>query len=259
MLIHDNLIGFSKIILGAHSARSMMFLEMRALIGGLPPGATKDDFPKAIIGENILEKSTLSGRKKSLRHLTELYGLDPSTALFRVFWMLGHADRDSLPQLCLICAYVRDPILRHSFELIRTLHLGELIERAAMEQYLENGFPGRFSRVTKASIARNVNASWTFGGHLAGRVKKTRHLPEPRPNSAAFAMFAGYLTGLRGERLLDSPYAALVASNRSQLQAALALASARGLLSLKQAAGIVEFDFSNLLTPAEQEYLHESH
>jgi hypothetical protein len=72
-------------------------------------------------------------------------------------------------------------------------------------------------------------------------------------------MFSGYLTGLRGERLLDSPYAALVASNRSQIQAALALASARGLLSLKQAAGIVEFDFSNLLTPAEQEYIHESY
>jgi len=31
------------------------------------------------------------------------------------------------------------------------------------------------------------------------------------------------------------------------------------LLVLKQAASIVEFDFSNLLTPAEQEYLYESH
>lgn len=237
----------------------MMFLEMHALVCALPLGATKDDFPRAIIEENILEKSTLSSRKKSFRHLRELYGLNPSKALFRVFWMLGHEDRDSLPQLCLVCAYVRDPILRDSFELIRKLHFRELIERAAMVQHLENGFPGRFSPATKASIARNVNASWTFGGHLAGRVKKTRQLPEPRPNSAAFAMFAGYLTGLRGERLLDSPYAALVASNRSQLQAALVLASARGLLSLKQAAGIVEFDFSNLLTPAEQEYIHESY
>jgi broad specificity phosphatase PhoE len=72
-------------------------------------------------------------------------------------------------------------------------------------------------------------------------------------------MFVGYLTGLRGERLLDSAFAALVSPNRSQLQTALALASARGLLSIKQAAGIVEFDFSNLLTPAEQEFLHESH
>jgi len=107
-------------------------------------------------------------------------------------------------------------------------------------------------------MARNVNTTWTVGGHLAGKVKKTRVFPEPRPVSAAYAMFVGYLTGLRGEGLLNSNYAALVASNRSQLQAALALASAKGLLSLKQAAGIVEFDFSNLLTHAEQELIHES-
>ena len=89
-------------------------------------------------------------------------------------------------------------------------------------------------------------------------MKKRRLLPAPRPVSAAYAMFVGYLMGLRGERLLDSAFAALVASSRSQLQAALLLASARGLLVLKQAAGIVEFDFSSLLTPAEQALLHES-
>ena len=108
MLRQDNPLGFSKAILGAHSARSMMFLEMHNLVRALPQDATKDDFPRAIIEENILEKSTLSGRKKSLRHLTELYGLDPSKALFRVFWMLGHADRNSLAQLCLVCAYEGD-------------------------------------------------------------------------------------------------------------------------------------------------------
>ncbi len=238
--------------------RSMMFLEMRTLVRSMPLTVTKDDFTKAIVDENILEKPTLSSRRESLIRLTQLYGMDPSKALFRVLWDLGHSDLDSLPQLCLVCAYARDPQLRHSFELIRTLRLGEVLARADMEQHLENGFPGRFSRATKASMAQNVNTTWTFGGHLAGKVKKTRRLPEPRPVSAAYAMFVGYLTGLRGERLLNSIFAALVASNRSQLQAALSLASARGLLSLKQAAGIVEFDFPNLLTSAEQELLHES-
>lgn len=239
--------------------RSMMFFEMQILVRSMPLTATKDDFIKAIIDENILEKPTLSSRKESLTRLKQLYGLDSSKALFRVLWNFGHGDLDSLPQLCLVCAYARDPQLRHSFELIRTLRLGEVLVRADMEQHLENGFPGRFSRATKASMARNVNTTWTFGGHLAGRVKKTRSYPEPRPVSAAYAMFVGYLTGLRGERLLDSVFASLVASNRSQLQAALSLASAKGLLSLKQAAGIVEFDFSNLLSPAEQVLIHESH
>ena len=259
MLRQDNPLGFAKLSIGGHSARSMMFLEMGALVRAMPLSVTRNDFIKAIVDENVLEKPTLSSRKKSLHHLVELYGMDPSKALFRVLWDFGHVDFDSLHQLCLVCAYARDPQLRHSFELVRTLHLGEVLERVAMEQHLEVGFPGRFSPAMKKSMAQNVNTTWTFGGHLAGKAKKTRRLPEPRPVSAAYAMFVGYLTGLRGDRLLDSTFAALVASNRSQLQTALALASARGLLSLKQAAGIVEFDFSNLLTPAEQEHLHESH
>jgi len=259
MLIQDDFLGFSKTSTGGHSARSMMFLEMHALVRAMPLSVIKDDFTQAIIEENVLEKPTLSSRKKSFRHLMELYGLDPSKAVFRVLWELGHADLDSLPQLCLICAYARDPQLRHSFELVRSLRLGEVLARSAMEQHLENGFPGRFSSAMKKSMAQNVNTSWTFGGHLAGRVKKIRRLPESRPISASYAMFVGYLVGLRGERLLDSTFAALVAPSRSQLQTALALASARGLLSLKQAAGIVEFDFSNLLTPAEQDHLYDSH
>ena len=258
MLIRHNQLGFSKASLGAHSARSMMFLEMRTLVRAMPRTVAKNDFTKAIVEENVLQKPTLSSRKKSLRHLMELYGMDPSKALFRVLWELGHADLDSLPQLCLVCAYARDPQLRHSFELVRTLRLGEVLARTAMEQHLEKGFPDRFSPAMKKAMAQNVNTTWTFGGHLAGKAKKIRQLPEPRPVSAAYAMFVGYLTGLRGERLLNSTFAALVASNRSQLQAALSLASAKGLLSLKQAAGIVEFDFPNLLTSAEQELLHES-
>jgi hypothetical protein len=103
-----------------------------------------------------------------------------------------------------VCAYARDPQLRHSFELVRTLRPSEVLQRVTMEQHLENGFPRRFSPAMKKSMAQNVNTTWTFGGHLAGKAKKTRRLPEPRPVSAAYAMFVGYLTGLHGERLLDS-------------------------------------------------------
>ena len=256
--MQDDPLGFSKASIGGHSARSMMFLEMRNLVRAMPLNVTKDDFAKAIVEENILEKPTLSSRTKSARHLMELYGMDPCKALFRVLWDFGHADLESLSQLCLVCTYARDPQLRHSFELVRTLRLGEELERITMEQHLESGFPGRFSSAMKKSMAQNVNTTWTFGGHLTGKAKKIRRLPEPRPISAAYAMFVGYLTGLRGERLLDSAFAFLVASNRAQLMAALSLASAKGLFSLKQAAGIVEYDFSNLLTTAEQELLHES-
>jgi hypothetical protein len=237
----------------------MMFLEMQTLVRSMPLSTQQIDFTKVIVEENILEKPTHGSRVKSLRHLTELYGLDPSKALFRALWDFGHLDLESLPQLCLVCTYARDPQLRQSFELVRMLQIGDVLERVSMEQHLEIGFPGRFSSAMKKSMAQNVNTSWTFGGLLEGKARKTRKAPQPRPTSAAYAMFAGYLTGLRGEQLLDSAFSSLVASNRLDLLAALRLASAKGILSLKGAAGIVEFDFSTLLTPTELGLLNESH
>jgi len=102
MLTQVNSLGFSSASIGGHSARSMMFLEMLALVHAMPFTVAKDDFTKSIIEENVLEKPTLSSRKKSLRHLMELYGMDPSKALFRVLWDWAHSDLDSLQQLCLV-------------------------------------------------------------------------------------------------------------------------------------------------------------
>lgn len=249
--------GFSESKVGGHSARSMMLKEMQILIHELPLETNRDNLDRAILEDNILSKPTISSRKKSLRHLLDLYSFDHSKALFRVFWNLSHNDHDSLSQLCLVCAYARDPQLRYSFELIRTLRLGQVLPRADMENHLEKGFPNRFSAAMKKSMAQNVNTTWTYSGHLEGKAEKVRRYPEPRPTSAAYAMFVGYLTGLRGEQLLGSLYAYLVSSSRSQLLSALSLASAKGLLSLKQAAGIVEFNFSNFLTPEEQREIHE--
>lgn len=251
-------LGFSKSSTGGHSARSMMVVEMKMLFRELPALASKDDFIRAVVEENVLEKPTLSSRKKSMRHLVELYGMDPTKLLFRVLWSFGHSDPDSIPHLCLVCSFARDPQLRNSFELVRTLRVGEVLERVAMEQQIETGFPGRFSPAMKKSMAQNVNTTWTYSGHLVGKVSKARRLPEPRPISAAYAMFVGYLSGLRGEKLLGSVFAELVSSNRSQLLISLSLASAKGLLSLKQAAGVVEFDFSNLLSAQDEALIHES-
>ena len=77
-MLQNNSLGFSTARIGGHSARSMMFLEMRALVRTMPLTVTKKDFTTAIIEENILEKPTLISRKKSLHHLMEIYGMDPS-------------------------------------------------------------------------------------------------------------------------------------------------------------------------------------
>ena len=251
-------LGFSQARVGGHSARSMMFLEMLALVRAMPLAIEKQELASAIVDDNILDKPTRGSRAKSWRHLVELYGMDPSVALFRVLWSFGHTDIDALAQLCLVCAYARDPQLRHSFELVRSLGIGAVLTREAMERKLEEGFPGRFSPIMKKSMAQNVNTSWTFSGHLAGRSTKIRVHPVAHPVSAAYAMFVGYLAGLRGELLLGSTYGSLVSSSLPELRAAVALAANKGQLTLKQAGGIVEFDFGNILSVAEQEILSES-
>ena len=122
-------------------SRSMMLVEMKNLVRALPPNATQAHIAEAVVEDNVLEKPTLSSRKKSLRHLSELYGLDRAKALFRVFWDFAKADPDSLPQLCLVLAYARDPQLRHSFDLVRRLRSGETLGRAVMEEHIEGGYP----------------------------------------------------------------------------------------------------------------------
>ena len=114
-------LGFSQARVGGHSARSMMFLEMLALVRAMPLAIEKQELASAIVDDNILDKPTHGSRVKSLRHLVELYGMDPAVALFRMLWALGHSDIASLSQLCLVCAYARDSQLRHSFELVRSL------------------------------------------------------------------------------------------------------------------------------------------
>ena len=72
-----------------------------------------------------------------------------------------------------------------------------------------------------------------------------------RSLAVAYAMFAGYLAGLRGPRLLQSEFGELATAQPALIPSHLSIASARGLLGFKQAGGVVEFDFTPLLTPAE--------
>lgn len=239
-------------------ARSMMLTEITLLTTLLPVEATIGDYRKAILKKNSLGKPTYSSRDKSFVHLRELYSLDPARTLFRLLRRLAAEDAASLPLLAMTCALCRDPQLRHSFTLIDALEPGESLPRKRMEDHLEAGFPGRFSPLMKASLARNVNTTWTATGYLMGRNPKVRTLPVPCWAATVYALLAGYLLGLRGEILLRSGFARLVTTDPTQVTAHLAAASARGWLRFRQAGGVVDIDFSPLLTTEEQEHCHGS-
>lgn len=244
-------LGFRCALSGGLLSRTMMLEELALILAQTKPTATLPEIASAITEDNILGKPTASSRIKSYKHLVELYGLDAEKALFRVLRKLAALDPGSLPIIALVCVFCRDPQLRASFGLIRTLSLGEHLVRERMEELLDSAFPNRFSPASLKSIAQNTSASWTAAGHLIGRAKKIRAHPTARPVAVAYAMLAGYLAGLRGQRLLQSEFGELATTQLSLIPSMLSIASARGLLGFKQAGGVIELDFTPLLTPTE--------
>jgi hypothetical protein len=251
-----NEFGFSDNLTGGHMARSMMADEISILCKSLPPDTSTDKYKTSILDENILGKPTFTSRQKSLRHLIQLYSLDPQLALFRVFRKFLSHDFSSLPQLGMVCAFCRDQQLRYSFLLIDDLRTGEILKHERMEQHFEAGFPNRYSAAMIQSLTRNVDTTWTVSGHLHGKAVKKRAAPEPKLVASIYAMFAGYLTGLRSEMLIESIFGRLVSQDTSVLKTHLSSGSARGWLRYRSAGGVTEIDFSPMLTSKERELLN---
>jgi hypothetical protein len=251
--------GFSARKSGGHMSRSMMLPELGLLFGATTKDAGRGEYRTAIVDDNILGKPTYSSRRKAEKHLYELYGLDPSFALFRVLRRFAVEDSDSLPLLALTCAFCRDAQLRASFSLIEELKSGEVLRRERMEAHLECAFPDRYSTAMKIGLAQNVNTTWTAAGHLSGRAIKRKTFPQPRVAASTYAMFAGYLLGLRGEILVSSVFARLVGADPSVIVAHLSTAARNGWLRFRHAGGVMEIDFSSLLLPEEEALLHGAH
>jgi hypothetical protein len=252
-------LGFSPNRTGGHMARSMMLQEITELCRTTPVDMVLQDYQRMIVEDNLLGKPTLSSRQKTHRHLVELYGLEPSLPLFRIFRKLADEDPLSIPLMGMVCTFCRDLQLRHSFTLIECLRSGEVLSRDRMEQHFELAFPGVFSDAMKKSLAQNVNTTWTASGHLEGRAVKRRTLPRARLCASTYAMLAGWLAGLRGNILLESVFSRLVALESDQIVRHLADASARGWLRFRHAGGVTEIDFTPIFTEHELSLIHVPH
>lgn len=255
----DEQFGFSNATTGAHMARSMMLDELTLVLKATREEASREAIRRAVVDENLLGKPTGSSRLKTYQQLVKLYTLDTNKVLFRTLRKFAAMEPGAVPLLALVLAYSRDAQLRGSFELISGLKPGETLPRVRMEEFMEDSFPNRFSKAMKASLARNVNTSWTKTGHLNGIMVKTRNRPRSHWLATTYALFTGYLAGVRGIGLLDSNYARLVGADPMTAADHLATAGAHGLMRFRNAGGVVETDFTNLLQPAEQVMLHGAH
>ena len=203
--------GFKHVRSGTHLARTMMLEELQQLLSYVDdPNAEKNHFFQAIEKENCLAKRSNKTRKLTARHLTDLYLLDPAVTLFRNLRFFWNRDPEGQPMLALTCAYARDSILKSSAAFIQSYPHGEKVTREALEEFIDNQEPGRFSKATLKSTAQNINATWTKSGHLTGRVIKIRTRPEATCGAMSYALLLGYLKGARGESLLKTEFTRLL-------------------------------------------------
>ena len=243
---------------GVHTSRTMMLEDLQLLLSYVSSlDSTKNDYLKAIKEDNCLGKRSGTSRKLAASHLVYLYSLDSSLAVFRFLRYFWNRDLEGQPILALLCAYERDALLRMSAPFIFRFATGETVTRGSLEEYIDDTYPDRFSKATLKSTAQNLNGTWTKSGHLVGKAKKMRSKARATPGSLAYALFLGYLTGIRGEALFTSEYASLLDCSPDQAMELAEDASRRGWIIFKRIGNVIEVQFPKILTLQEREWLSD--
>lgn len=249
--------GFSSDRGGAHLARTMMFHDLETVLG---PNATIESVAEVVLAveaDNCLGKRSTQARKLASRHLQKLYGFSSVEAVYRGMAFLWAREEDGRVLLALLCAYVRDAVLRSSSPFIRELAPGERFHRKDLEEFIDELQLDRFSKATLKSTAQNLAGTWTQSGHLVGRVKKFRQFVEATPGSVSFALLLGFIAGERGELLFESEYVKLLDCSATKAIELAERASRQGWINLKRVGSIVEVTFPRLLTSEEMELVRE--
>jgi len=250
-------LGFREGTTSAHTSRTMMLGDLSLVLSIVERTAKSDAYQATIVDENILGKSTHTTRLRTAKRLAELYGLDPTCVLFRLLRHFWDKEEDGRPMLAFLVAATRDPLLRDATPFIVAQPMAADVNANQIGEHLAQKFPGRYRPTTLHSVSQNLASSWTQAGYLAGKVRKRRDRPIVTPAVAAFAVLLGYLCGLRGKLLLESPWTRLLDRPVSEVAGLAIEASKQGWLNYKAAGQIVEITFPGLLSPQEEKAAHE--
>ncbi len=246
-------LGFRDGTVSVHTSRTMMLPELTLVLDKVPATAASDAYTAAIVLDNALGKPTQTTRVRTAQRLAELYALDPTCPLFRLLRHFWAADAASRPMLALLAAAARDPVLREVTPFVVALPVGELVTSGRVANALGEQYPKRFGASTALATAQRLAASWGQAGYLSGKFTKTRSRPVVTPVVATFALLLGYLSGLRGRLLLDTPWTRLLGTSPAQAGDLAVEASRQGWLTYKVAGAVVEVTFPGLLKPQEEE------
>lgn len=207
----------------------------------LYPG--RDDVGSLVLLQNILQKRTGSGRRLSLRHLRELYGIGETPPLIlRVMMALWARAGEGQPVLAILAALAREMLLRDSAEIILAAPVGALVHTPELAALFERRYPGRYTSKMVRSLSQNCASSWTQSGHLKGKVRKERSRPSVSPATAAYAALLGSLAGFGGPALLACPWLAVLDRPDGEVLTLLRKAEAEGLSRLRAGGDVIEIE-----------------
>jgi hypothetical protein len=228
-----------------------MVASVQRLFAELPPDSSPAAYREAVMEQNVLGKETVSGREWAFRQLRRFYALDLGSLLFRSLRDLWEHDKPGQPLLALLCALARDSVLRASADVILGSEPGEPVTPSDFESAIEERFPGAYKENTRRTTAQKVASSWDQSGHLHQEKpgSKVRTRARPTPASTAYALMLGYLQGVRGRALFDTLWARVLDQPTSHLLDLAASASQHGMIELRQAGGVVDVGFRQLLRP----------
>ena len=224
-----------------HTARTIMFKEISIILDTTDVDTSFDEIKGKVIDENLLQKASISGRRKSFAHLRKAYGLDPDIPIFSALrWAWTVSEESERPLLALLCALCRDASLRASASYILTLPVGTIVEKQVLSSGLERAFPNAYSPGVVESMTRNLLSSWTQSGHLHGFQNKSRAKASSHAGSTVFALYIASLTGLQGRTLFESPWVRALDATDRERQDSIHLASRRGWVKYHESGGMME-------------------
>lgn len=250
-------LGFRAGRTGVHNSRTLTLRDLRIVLDDVPPDANNDEYRSAIKEDNILSKDTGSTRHYVAQRLSQLYGLDHEIPVFRIFRHLWDEGEEGRPLLAMLIALARDPILRTTAPPVLRMPEGETFEKSVLEETIAEVEGNRFNETSRKKIARMTASSWTQSGHLDGRYNKTRSQPVSSVPAVVYALLLGFMTGARGPQLFETFWVSVLDIEPHEVHDSARRASQRDLLTYRNAGGMIEVDFSQLLTEEDLEVIHE--
>ena len=199
------------------------------------------------MNNNVFGKKSQDGIKKTGSFLTQLYSFDVSSPYFKAFkqfWLECDLEEKSL--ISFVFALKNDYLLQESISVVANCISGVKVGIELFTDNLEKYHPNRFSKNTISSVAKNIASSWKQAGFITGKTGNIRTVPQVTYKVVAFALLLSYLSGERGDFLIQSPTVKALCLSESKLREFVIEASKRDYLQYQYAGNITTISFDNL-------------